>query len=381
MAEVPKPKPKPQISEIDLKSYKPNEAGMIMIPMYHRINPKEPNNELNRQPDTFRADLERLHKEGYWPVTVSELVENKMDVPAGKTPICLTFDDGLLTQFNIITGKDGQPHIDPDCAVGIMETFAKAHPGWPTKATFFLMPPGGRNPQPFVQPEFAGEKLDYLLKHGYELANHTTTHSSMRTMPPDKIRWELANAVKGIREIAPQAQMKVVALPMGLVPKEANRPHLLSGQDSGVKYDNVAFCRASWRPVFSPITKPDWKMCQAGTLCIWSPREWGLERLTPDPRPGKGQTFEYWLNYFKEKPTLRYVSDGNMEVVAVPKANMSMVNQAAVQNQGKYLQAYNFGGTGGGSLSVEASSGGSSTGSNTSSGSSGNSDLSVQVTR
>jgi peptidoglycan/xylan/chitin deacetylase (PgdA/CDA1 family) len=375
MAEVPAPKAKPTISEIDLKSYKPNEAGMIMIPMYHRIDPKEPNNELNRQPETFRADLERLYKEGYWPVTVSELVDNKMDVPAGKTPIALTFDDGLLTQFNIVTGMDGQPHIDPNCAVGIMETFAKAHPGWPTKATFFLMPPGGRNPQPFVQPDHAADKLDYLLKHGYELANHSTTHSDMRRMSAEKIQWELANAVKGIREIAPQAQMRVFALPMGRVPGKENLKLLVSGKDGSTHYENVAFLRASWRPMFSPNTKPDWKMCQGGTLCIWSPREWGLERLTPDPRPGKGQTFEYWLNYFKEHATLRYVSDGNMDVVAVPKSNMSMVNQAAVEKMGKYVQAYNLGGTGGGGgLSVESAS-------SPASGTSSGSDLSVQVTR
>jgi hypothetical protein len=73
------------------------------------------------------------------------------------------------------------------------------------------------------------------------------------------------------------------------------------------------------------------------------------------------------------------VSDGNMDVVAVPKSNMSMVNQSAVEKMGKYVQAYPTGGSSSGSgLSVEASSGGSSSGSATSS---GNSDLSVQVTR
>ena len=57
----PKPKPKPEISEIDLKSYKPNEAGSIMIPMFHRFNAKEKPSDLNRTPDEFRKDLENLY--------------------------------------------------------------------------------------------------------------------------------------------------------------------------------------------------------------------------------------------------------------------------------------------------------------------------------
>src|SRR5437870_8244905 len=115
-AALPPPPPPPEISEIDLKSYKPNEAGSVMVLMYHDVLGTKPNNDLNRTPDQFRQDLEDFYKRKYYPTTALEFVTNKMDVPAGKTPVVLTFDDARLSQFNVTTGTDGQPHIDPNCA-------------------------------------------------------------------------------------------------------------------------------------------------------------------------------------------------------------------------------------------------------------------------
>src|SRR5438046_2074018 len=79
----PKPKAPPQVSQVDLKSYKPNEAGAIMIIMYHRFNPKEKSSDLNRTPEEFKKDLENFYEKGYRPVTVSDLVNDRMDVPPG----------------------------------------------------------------------------------------------------------------------------------------------------------------------------------------------------------------------------------------------------------------------------------------------------------
>ena len=154
----PKPKPPPEVSQVDLKSYKPNEAGAIMIIMYHRFNPKEKSWHLNRPPEEFRKDIETMYEQGYRPVNVSDIVNNRMDVPPGKTPIALTFDDALLTQFKLVTGTDGQAHIDPDCAVGIMETFHKNHPDWNLKGRFFVLPKEGpRGTDPFGQADSVSE--------------------------------------------------------------------------------------------------------------------------------------------------------------------------------------------------------------------------------
>jgi peptidoglycan/xylan/chitin deacetylase (PgdA/CDA1 family) len=344
----------PHVSDDTIRKVKPNEAGAIMVLMYHRFLPDEPDNDLNRKPATFRHDLELLRDHNYYPVTALELVENKMDVPAGKTPVVLTFDDALPSQFEVRTGSDGQPHIAPDCAVGIMETFHKEHADWPTRGTFFVLPKAGRNTFPFGQAESVGDKFSYLEKHGYEIANHTSTHSSMRGMSADKVQWELANAKKMIQEIAPGAPMKILALPYGQVPRnDAARAKLLKGENGGVSYQHEAVFLAAWRPVLSPVTKKDKSLTNGGHLALFDIA--GLERVKPDPQQAKMPgTFEYWLKYFQENPSQRYVSDGELEVVTVPVSSQSAVDEARVRAQGKILQTY--GGAkdkSGGDLSVQ----------------------------
>src|SRR5207237_811347 len=143
----PKPKAPEQISAADLKKYKPNEAGAIPVIMYHRFVATEKINYLNRPPALFRNDLENMKARGYWPVNAWDVIANKMDVPLGKSPIVLTVDDALPSQFHIAV-KNGEDKIDPDCAIGILTTFQKSS-GWPAKATFFVLPKYGKNTDPF----------------------------------------------------------------------------------------------------------------------------------------------------------------------------------------------------------------------------------------
>ena len=88
-----------------------NEAGHIPILMYHDITHKE--RYLGRSIEHFKHDLERLYAEGYRPVNVSDFMSNRMDVPAGCSPVVLTFDDSRRSQFKYL--PDGS--LDPDCAM------------------------------------------------------------------------------------------------------------------------------------------------------------------------------------------------------------------------------------------------------------------------
>jgi peptidoglycan/xylan/chitin deacetylase (PgdA/CDA1 family) len=355
----PKPAGPPKVSQADIDKHKPNEAGAVMVIMYHRILADEPNNDLNRKPETFRNDLKLLRDKGYHPVTALELVTNTMDVPAGKTPVVITFDDALPSQFKLVTGRDGKPHIDPNCAVGIMETFSKQNPDWPTKATFFVLPSEGRNGEPFGEAEAATVKFDYLVKRGYEIANHTSTHDNLRGKSAQEVQKELALAVKRIREIAPKASMQTFALPYGKLPRNAeSRKMLEAGSSEGIVYDNKAVFLAAWRPILSPITKNDKKATEGGSLAVFDP--YRLERVTPDARNASSPgTLEYWIKYFDKSPSLRYISDGNPKVATVPASSQSKVDASRVATQGQTLQVYGGAGEAGGkskngsSLSVE----------------------------
>jgi hypothetical protein len=344
------PKTPTTISDADLKKFKPNEAGAIPVVMYHRFIATEKPSYLNRTPAGFRNDLESLHKRGYWPVNAWDVIANKMDVPAGKSPIVLSFDDALPSQFRTII-KNGQEKIDPDCAVGIMESFQKKT-GWPARATFFVLPKAGRNTDPFGQSEGVSSKFDYLISKGYEIASHSATHGNMRGMTAAQVQSELATAMREIKKINKGAQMQTLALPFGKPPREANAlKALMEGESGGTSYRNKAVFLAAWRPIASPLTKQGIK--QDG-VAAFDPSK--LERVTP----GKGGalepgTLEYWIAWFEKNPGARYVSDGNPRVAAIPGSNKEMIDDARVAKSGVKAQFYDLNASSGG---VSSKSGG-----------------------
>lgn len=349
--EAAAPKAPAVISAADLKKFKPNEAGAIPVIMYHRFVATEKGNYLNRTPDAFRKDLETLHARGYWPVNAWDVIANKMDVPIGKSPVVLTFDDALPSQFRTVV-KNGEEKIDPDCAVGIMESFRKTS-GWPARATFFVLPKFGRNSDPFGQSEGVSSKFDYLVSKGYEVASHTATHENMRGMNATQVQTELATAMREIKKINKDAQMQTFALPFGKVPRDASAAKaLLQGASGGTSYRNKAVFLAAWRPIASPLTKQT--LGQDG-VAAFNPTK--LERITPGA-PGKLEpgTLEYWIAWFGKNPGARYVSDGNPRIAAIPTSNKEMIDDARAAKSNVKVQFYDLNTSSnksGGGLSVD----------------------------
>ena len=93
--------------------------------MYHQITPS-PASVYDRTPDDFRAELQRLARENYVPVTADEYATGHIDIPAGTHPVVLTLDDGSSSQFSL--DASGKPA--PDTAVGILLDTASQHPGF-----------------------------------------------------------------------------------------------------------------------------------------------------------------------------------------------------------------------------------------------------------
>jgi peptidoglycan/xylan/chitin deacetylase (PgdA/CDA1 family) len=333
----PKPEPPPQVSDLDLRSYKPNEAGAVMVIMYHRIEPNKPNNDMNRTPDQFRKDLGDLYDRGYRPVTLREFAENRMDVPAGKTPVVITFDDAYLSQFKYLDPAASQ--IDPDCAVGIMEAFAASHPDWKPKATFFILH-GGKNPPAFYQEGLTEAKFAHLLEIGCEIGSHSLTHRMFNRLSASDIQREVAGSIKVIKELAPNADVTSLAIPYGRLPKSKEAlDACVRGSADGIQYSLSAVALAAWRPTMAPITKVTKVGPFAGAMASGDMHR--IERVLPQPRKAsQAGTLEYYLKFFDDNPGMRYVSDGNPKVVAVPKGSSSLVDEAKVAAQGKRLQVY-----------------------------------------
>ena len=115
------------------RQVKANEAGLVPVLMYHRIVKKRLAS-IDRTPSQLRQELEKLAKNDYVPITAQEFVTGNIDIPAGKHPVVLTFDDGHSGHFAL--DADGMPA--KDTAVGIIYQVARKYPGFRPVATFWV---------------------------------------------------------------------------------------------------------------------------------------------------------------------------------------------------------------------------------------------------
>lgn len=282
----------------------PNELGYIPVVMYHAIGGpaarrgKGPYDRagLNISPETFRKHLERMREAGWYPMNLRDILDPRMHVPAGKTPVVLTFDDGRPSQFRFL--PDGT--VDPDCAVGILEQFHREHPDWPLRGTFYIMPSG---PVPFGSERQAAAKLRYLLERGFEIGNHSTTHKMFARLTPEGIRKEVAGCVKWVRGVAPGATMDTLALPGGSVPRSAEAMQAaVRGEWQGIRYENRAVVRAWGGPTLPPLHR------QFSTTAV--------TRIGVEPGYLEG-----WIARMKPGTQYApYVSDGDPDRVTVPES-------------------------------------------------------------
>ena len=217
--------------------------------------------------------------------------------------------------------------IDPNCAVGILEAFHAQHPDWPLRATFYVLPKSAWNPVPFWQPGQETKKLRYLVAAGFEVANHTTTHRPMTHLSASELCWEMAECERYVEDRAPGATMDTMAVPGGAMPKNhALWPCLLQGRLGKIAYHNRCILMAWGGPSHSWMDKqfnPD-QVARIGAGPGWMER--ALARLTA------GRIREY-------------VSDGNPDTVAIPRAEVQDVNtqrlegaQLVVYDDGKSLK-------------------------------------------
>jgi len=212
-------------------SYPPNLDGYVPVLRFGDIN--KAGQPGQRTPDDFRADLKRLLAAGYYPVTLRQMVEERLSmVPEGKRPVVLTFDGATLGQFRL--QPDGSP--DPDSAVGILKAFHDDHPAdWPLRATFFVAPSG---PEPdaavFGQPESARRKLEMLRKWGMEVGSYGMGGGKLSGKSPADVQRELGLSQTLLERWQPGQRIVSLALPEGIFP--GNSALAAKGEHEGVTY-------------------------------------------------------------------------------------------------------------------------------------------------
>jgi peptidoglycan/xylan/chitin deacetylase (PgdA/CDA1 family) len=274
-----------------------------MILEYHKID--YPENRWTRTPDNFRRDLQRLWEGGYRLVSLSDYLDGKLALSRGVTPVVLTFDDSSPGQFRYVE-RQAEWVIDPNCAVGILEAFAQAHPGFGHAATFYVLPGADPPNRLFNQPTLAGRKLSYLAGHGYEIGNHTLWHANLSRYPEPVVRNQIATAQEWIQRHVPGYRPRTLALPHGAYPREVR--WATAGGSNGSSYRHDAILMVAGGAAPSPYAR--------GLDPYHLPRIQAVER-----------EISGWLSHFERHPEERYVSDGDETTITIPSGQGGRVRQ------------------------------------------------------
>lgn len=252
------PAPAPSTPVTDLE---PNETGLVPVLEYHLI--EEGSGQWRVPAHRFREQLQTLYDRGYRPVSVAELVDGRIDLPRGASPVVFTFDDASPSQFRYVEGPDGALEIDPTSAVGVWLDFAASHPGWENKAVFCLLSAAEAGRSFFGDKGIEGQKTEwrhrkvkFLADQGFELCNHTLYHARLDKLSDAQVQEFMARLQMAVDSAVPGYRIRTMALPLGMWPKNRMLAYRGSWTDPRtgrtVTYDYDAVLEVAGGPNVSP---------------------------------------------------------------------------------------------------------------------------------
>jgi len=285
-----------------------NENGKIMVLMYHKFA-KTSSDGWTRSLSDFKKDLEMLYEKNYYPINMSDYINGKIDVPHGKTPVILTFDDGTAGQLSF-EWIDDVLTVKENTAVRVYQDFVKEHPDFPMRGTFYIM-----STNFFGAKGTLKQRLEYLINQGFEIGNQTKNHYALQNADSaGKVIEEVGGLAKFVDELIPGYKISSFSPPGGSMTKKY-ADDVYSGTYEGFNYENKGIVLLySSKPTLSPINK------ELDLKKISRIRVAGNERINND--------FEYWIEYFDEYPEERYVSDGDVNTFVIAPTDKELVKNS-----------------------------------------------------
>jgi len=297
----------------------PNELGRLLVLEYHRIGPNE--GEWYRSEAHFRNDLQMLWDRGYRPVTMRDVANGNINLPAGTSPVVFVFDDSSQGQFYYLPSGE----IDPHTMVGMWEAFRARNPAWRGGGTWCVLP-GAQHPSNFWGEKNSKDtpreqreatirkKIEFLLQNGHEICNHTMWHAQLSKYPDAFVQDQIGSGQDSISTyLPPNYQWTTFALPLGMWPK--TRSLAWHGTyRNGKTYDNKVVLEVSGGPQQSPFDR------------AWNPHS--VKRFIAAPN-----ALERQLAAWDQHPEERYVSDGDPNTVSFPQRLQGNLNQQALGNR------------------------------------------------
>lgn len=303
--------------EINYSVIKPNEAGKIMVVMFHNFvesfSPAKNNKgEYTTTFASFRKLLKDLYDRDYRLISLDDYLNNYITVPAGKIPMVFTFDDATKGQYNLVT-ENGKLAVNKLSAVGIMKEFYKKHPDFGLEGTFYVN---------LADPTFPGEgtlvdRLGYLISKGFEIGNHTLHHVHLNEIKSsEKLQMEIGGNQKKMHELFPGYLMNSLSLPYGQPARELAQ-YVITGEYEGTKYKNAAILKVGWDPAPSPA------------VIKFNPHS--LPRVrAPGITPVDGDLC-WWLASLPR--SAQYISDGDPDTVTVPESRRKDIDSGRLNKK------------------------------------------------
>jgi hypothetical protein len=278
---------------VDPASVEADELGVVPVMMYHQIR-EDGGSEWDMTPEEFRDELVRLFDLGFVPIRTVDLVRGEIDIPAGRSPVVLTFDDSPRSQARFDDGGGWAP----ETAMGILTEVAAQYDEVEPIASFYLI-----TSSMFGAVADSPDIVQALHDDGIELGNHTHNHANLRAIGPDEVQEELARAVVEITDIVPDAEVVTLSLPFGIAPED--RDLLAEGTGESGSYTNEGVLLVGDRPAPSPF--------HADFQPLAIPR---IKTLA-DPEDEFGSA--WWIGVMETSDSWRpYVSDGDPNTISFP---------------------------------------------------------------
>jgi hypothetical protein len=273
-----------------------DELGLVPVLMYHQLR-EDGGGDYDLTPEEYTAELEWLFDNGYRPITTTQLVRGEIDVPAGTSPVVLTYDDSTRSQAGFT--EDGG--FDPDTALGILVEVASRYDDVEPRASVYTITSslfGGTADGERVMAE--------LHDLGMELGNHTHNHPSLASLDAAGVQDELATNVARTRELVPDAEVVTLSLPLGIFPED--RSLAVSGSSAAGSYEHEGVLLVGSNPAPSPFS---------GDFDAYA-----IPRIRSSPawdggEPDYGSAF--WLEQLERGQNYRrFVSDGDPSTISFP---------------------------------------------------------------
>ncbi len=116
-----------------------------------------------------------------------------------------------------------------------------------------MLPGASRPNKLFDQPEHEGKKLQYLVKQGYEIGNHTLWHANLGKYDEATVRAQVAEAQVWVQRHVPDYQLRTLALPHGVYPQELRWVQEGSAKGTTYRTDGILMVAGGAAP--SPFAK------------------------------------------------------------------------------------------------------------------------------